>query len=63
MDPRIVKGLTALLALALYVGSSYVGDPAVGAHVRELAMLLFGWQSMRRAGDLPPQHEIERSAP
>lgn len=56
MDPRMIKGLTMLLAVALYVGSQWVPADLAG-HIREAAMLLIGWQGIRRPGDLEPLPE------
>jgi hypothetical protein len=56
MDPRLIKGLTMVAAIVLYVGAGYV-PVDVGAHLREAAMLLFGWQGLRRHGDLGPLPE------
>jgi hypothetical protein len=51
MDPRLVKGLTMLVAVALYVGAQWLpGD--IAGHIREAATLLIGWQGLRRPGDL-----------
>lgn len=56
MDPRLVKGLTMLVAVALYVGASWLpGD--IASHLREAAALLVGWQGLRRPGDLEPLPE------
>lgn len=54
MDPKLVKVLSMALALIVYAGAAYLGDAEMEARARELAMLLFGWQGMRRAGDLGP---------
>lgn len=56
MDPRLVKALTMVVALVLYVGSQWLPEDVAG-HLREAAMLLIGWQSLRRHGDLEPIHE------
>ena len=56
MDPRLIKGLTMLAALVIYVGSQWLPEDVAG-HLREAAMLLIGWQGMRRPGDLEPIRE------
>lgn len=53
MDPRLIKGLTMVAALVLYVGSQWL-PVDVAAHLREAAMLLVGWGGLRRPGDLGP---------
>jgi hypothetical protein len=53
MDPRLIKGLTVLAGIAVYVAASYL--PADQAeYVRQLVALLVGGQTIRRAGDLGP---------
>lgn len=56
MDPRLVKGLTMLVAVALYVGVGWLPVEVAG-HLREAAALLIGWQGLRRPGDLEPLPE------
>lgn len=53
MDPKLLRLLTVLGAVALYVGATYLpGD--VQSVVREVGALLLGWAGLRRPGDLGP---------
>lgn len=51
MDVRIIKGLTVLLAMALYLGAGHLPED-FATTAREAAALLVGWQAFRRPGDL-----------
>jgi hypothetical protein len=54
MDPKIVKLVSLVAAVALYVAADYLVDPGLAVHLREVAAMLFGAQGFRRAGDLEP---------
>lgn len=53
MDPKLLKLLTVLAAVGLYVGASYLPADVQG-FVREAASMVFGWAALRRPGDLEP---------
>lgn len=53
MDPKLIKLLTVIAAVALYAGASYL-PPEVQSFVREAAAALFGGVTLRRPGDLGP---------
>lgn len=53
MDPKLLRLLTVLGAVALYVGAMYLPGDAQSV-VREAAAVLLGWAGLRRPGDLGP---------
>jgi hypothetical protein len=53
MDPKLIRLLTVLGAVALYVGASYL-PTEVQSVVREAGALVLGWAGLRRPGDLGP---------
>ena len=59
VDPRLVKGVTIVAALAVYALMGGL-PPTFEAFVQQLSILLIGWQSLRRPGDLPPLQDGER---
>lgn len=54
MDPRMIKWLTVLGAIAVYVLADRIFGSDLGARAREAAVLHLGWVLLRRPGDEPP---------
>lgn len=52
VDPGVVKLATAVVIAVLLVVGHYV--PSVASELKEIAVLLGGWQFLRRYGDSPP---------
>ena len=64
MDPRLIRGLTVLLGVALYAGARYIIDDAeVAAYVRELGVGLIAAQAFMPAGTERVESEIAKFAP
>jgi len=53
MDPRIINGALALVAVAALVASNFADGESSRA-LLGLGMLVAGWVGLRRPGDLPP---------
>ena len=54
IDPKLLRLLTVLAAVGLYVGAAYL-PVELQSYVRETGAMLIGWQGLRRAGDLEPE--------
>lgn len=52
INPTIAKLFAAALAIAAYVASAYVTEPAAQTALYSLAGALIGWQFAPRAGDV-----------
>lgn len=62
MHPVVVNGLIALTGIASAVAAVYVPDAEVKTALGGYAVFVLGY-AIRRFGDAPYQHEIEKDAP
>lgn len=54
VDPRIVKGALALVAVAAFAAAALVGDSDISNGLQGLGWMIAGWVGLKRPGDDAP---------